>query len=105
MDALLMQLTTVGAGIATLVAFILGVCLAVIVHQMIANTRAKSRAEFHQRQIDGANKEAENIIKSAQLEAASEAIKKKEQFTNEANQIRAELRETESRLSKHEVIL
>lgn len=102
MDALLMQLTNVGAGIATLVAFILGVCLAVIVLQMIAKTRAKTIAEDLQRQIDGANKEAENIIKSAHLEAASEAIKKKEQFTNEANQIRAELRETESRLSKRE---
>ena len=101
MDALLMQIS-LGAGIATLVAFILGVCLAVIVHEMIAKTRAKTIAEDLQRQIDGAKKEAENIIKSAQIEAASEAIKKKEQFTNEANQIRAELRENETRLSKRE---
>ena len=100
MDALLMQISSLGAGIATLFAFILGVCLAVIVVGMIAKTRKKTRAEDLQRQTDGAKKEAENIIKSAQIEAASEAIKKKEQFTGEANQIRAELRETEARLSK-----
>ena len=43
-----------------------------------------------------------NIIKSAQLDAAAEAIKKKEQFTTEANQTRAELRETKVRLSNRE---
>lgn len=101
MDALLMQITLGGAGI-TLAAFALGICLALVVNQMIAKTRAKTRAEDLQRQIDGAKKEAENIIKSAQIDAATEAIKKKEQFTNEANQIRGELRETETRLSKRE---
>jgi len=101
MDALLMQ-TTLQAGLAALFTFVLGVCLAVFVQQMIAKTRAKTIAEDLQRQIDGANKEAENIIKSAQIDAATEAIKKKEQFTNEANQIRSELRENESRLSKRE---
>ncbi len=101
MGALLMQFTF-GDGIATLIAFVLGVCLAVIVQQMIRRAGAKTREEDLQRQIDGAKREAENIIKTAQIEAASEAIKKKEQFTNEANQIRAELRETETRLSKRE---
>jgi ribonucrease Y len=101
MDALLMQIS-LGAGIATLVGAVLGACLAFIIQQAIARTRAKTIAEDLQRQIDGAKKEAENIIKSAQIDAASEAIKKKEQFTNEANQIRGELRETETRLSKRE---
>jgi len=101
MDALLMQ-TTLQAGIAAVFTFVLGICLAIFVQQMIAKTRAKTIAEDLQRQIDGAKKEAENIIKSAQIDAATEAIKKKEQFTNEANQIRSELRETESRLSKRE---
>lgn len=102
MDAILMEISTLGAGIATLVTFILGVCLAFIVQQMLARTRARTIAEDLQRQIDGAKREAENIIKSAQIEAAAEAIKKKEQFTAEANQIRGELRENEVRLSKRE---
>ncbi|UCD52186.1 MAG: ribonuclease Y [Phycisphaerales bacterium] len=101
MDALLMQLS-LGAWLASLIAFILGMCLVIMVHEMLRRAREKTRGEDLQRQIDGAKKEAENIIKSAQIEAASEAIKKKEQFTNEANQIRAELRETEARLSKRE---
>ncbi len=85
MDAVLMQIT-LEAGIGTVVGFLLGVCLMAIVHQMIARTRAKTIAEDLQRQIDGAKREAENIIKSAKLEAASEAIKRKEEFTAEANQ-------------------
>ena len=102
MDAVLMQVTTLQAGLATLVSFALGVCLCAIVIQMFARTRAKTRAEDLQRQIDGAKREAENIIKSAQIEAATEAIRKREEFTAEANQTRAELREAENRLSKRE---
>jgi len=33
------------------------------------------------RQLDSAKKEAENIIKSAQIDAAAEVIKRREQFT------------------------
>ncbi len=102
MDAVLMQFTTLQAGIATIVSFILGACLWAIVLQMFARTRNKTRAEDLQRQLDGAKREAENIIKSAQIEAAAEAIKKKEEFTAEANQTRTELREAENRLSKRE---
>jgi len=105
MDSVLMQFLTLEAGIATLVAFVLGICLTVVVYQMIAKTRAKTIAEDLQRQLDGAKKEAENIIKSAQIEAAAEAIKKREEFTAEANKTRAELRETENRLSKREDVL
>ncbi len=101
MDAVLLEIPF-AAGIATLIAFILGICLTVVVYQMIARTRAKTIAEDLQRQLDGAKKEAENIIKSAQIEAAAEAIKKREEFTTEANKTRAELRETENRLSKRE---
>jgi ribonuclease Y len=104
MDAVLMQIYW-QAGIVGLVCFVLGVCLMAIVHQMLARTRAKTIAEDLQRQIDGAKKEAENIIKSAQIEAAAEAIKKKEEFTAEANRIRAELRENEGRLTKREDVI
>jgi len=101
MDAILMQVT-LQAGIACVFSFVLGICLTVFVYSVIARARARQRAEDVARQIDGAKREAENIIKSAQIEAAAEAIKKKEQFTAEANQIRAELRENEMRLSKRE---
>jgi ribonuclease Y len=101
MYPLVMQIT--GSDIAvTVVAFILGVCLAAIVNQMISKAKAKTFEQERQRQIEGAKREAENIIKSAQIDAAAEAIKKKEQFTAEANKTRSELHENEMRLSKRE---
>ncbi len=101
MDAILMEIG-VPTVIFTLVSFILGICLAAIVQQIISRTRAKTFEHDLQRQIDGAEKEAENIIKSAQIDAAAEVIKKKEQFTAETNKTRAEIHETEIRINKRE---
>ncbi|MFB0525403.1 MAG: Rnase Y domain-containing protein, partial [Phycisphaerae bacterium] len=88
--------------LATLLGFALGICLAIIVYFTVSRTRAKTFEQDMQRQIEGAKREAENIIKSAQIDAAAETIKKKEEFASEANKIRAELRETEVRLTKRE---
>jgi len=102
MGIIMMQNSSLPYVAATVIAFILGICLAVIVYQMISRTRTRTFHQDLERQIKGAKREAENIIKSAQIDAAAEALKKKEQFTAETNQIRAELRETETRLSKRE---
>jgi ribonuclease Y len=101
MDAIMMQigLPAVFVPIAT---FLLGIALAVMVFQMITRAKAKTFEQDIQRQIEGAKREAENIIRSAQIDAAAENIKKKEQFAAETNQIRAELHELEMRLSKRE---
>jgi len=101
MDTIMMEIGF-PAALATVIAFILGGCLVAVVQQTMARTRTKTFAQDMQRQIEGAKKEAENIIKSAQIDAAAETIKKREQFTDEANKIRAELREAETRLSKRE---
>ena len=77
-----------------------GVFIAYIVHWLIAKAKSKTIEEDLQRRIEGAKRESENIIKSAQLEAAAETIRKKEEFTTEVNQTRSELREAERRLSK-----
>jgi len=102
----IMDTVMVGIGVpdvlVPIITFILGVCLVAIVQQMISRARAKTFEQDLQRQIEGAKREAENIIKSAQIDAAAETIKKKEQFATESNQIRAELREAEMRLSKRE---
>ena len=90
---------------ATIIAFLLGIGLAAILFQIISRVKAKTFQQDLQREIDGAKKEAENIIKSAKLDAAAEAIKKKEEMTAEANRVRGELRETEQRLSKREDVL
>jgi ribonuclease Y len=101
MDAIMMQigLPAVFVPVAT---FLLGIVLAVVVFQVITRAKAKTFKQDIQRQIEGAKREAENIIRSAQIDAAAENIKKKEQFAAETNQIRAELHELEMRLSKRE---
>ncbi len=101
MGFILMQLEVIPV-LATVLGFVLGICLTAIVFQMLTRVKAKTFEEDLQRQIDGAKKESENIIKSAQIEAASEAIKRKERFTEESNQVRTELREIELRLTKRE---
>jgi ribonucrease Y len=100
MDAVLMQIPW--APIVGPVCFVLGICLCAVFVQNRDRTRAKTIAENLQRQTEGAKREAENIIKTAKLEAASEAIKRREEFNAEANQTRNELRDMESRLSKRE---
>jgi len=90
------------AVLVPIVAFLLGIGLAAIVVQMVTKAKAKTLEQNLQRQIEGAEREAENIIKAAQINAAAESIKKKEQFTSETSRVRGELHETEMRLSKHE---
>jgi ribonuclease Y len=87
---------------ATVIAFFLGIGLTATVSQVIARAKAKTLKQDLQRQIEGAKREAENIIKSAQIDAAAETIKKREEFAAEANKTRAELHETEMRLTKRE---
>jgi len=101
MNTLIMQMSLENL-LFPIVSFVVGVCLAYIVNQLLSRARAKTFEQDLQRQVEGSKKEAENIIKSARIDAAAETIKKKEQFTAEVNQTRSELRETESRLSKRE---
>ena len=88
-----------------IVTFGLGIGLSAIVYQMVSRARVKTFEEDMRRQHEGAKREAENIIKSAQIDAAAETIKKKEQFASESNKMRAKLHETEMRLSKRDDIL
>jgi ribonuclease Y len=96
------MLLTVPTVVASIVCFFLGICFAAIAYQIIVRARAQTLQQERQRQLESAKKEADNIVRAAQIEAAAEAIKKKEQFTAEVNQIRAELHETELRLTKRE---
>ena len=99
MSLLLLQFLSGPQWLVSILLFFIGVGVAVFLQQMISRAKSKTFQEDLQRQIEGAKREAENIIKSAQIDAAAEAIKKKEELTAEANKVRAELRETELRLS------
>ncbi|MHC4148578.1 MAG: ribonuclease Y [Planctomycetota bacterium] len=99
MDAIMMQIGLPAAA-TSIICFLLGIGLTAIVLQIIAKTKAKTVDHDLQRQIEAAKREAENIIKSAQIDAAAENIKKKEQFTTETNKTRAELHQAELTLNK-----
>jgi len=101
MDAIMMEILLPDI-MATIIAFLLGIGLTAMVSQIIARAKAKTLEQDLQRQVEGAKREAENIIKSAQIDAAAETIKKREEFAAEANKTRAELHENEMRLTKRE---
>jgi len=102
MNTIVMDIGTLPAAAITVIAFVLGICLTIIIFQIISRAKAKTFEQDLQRQIEGAKREAENIIKSAQIDAAAHAIKRREEFTAETNKVRAELHETEMRLTKRE---
>jgi len=101
MDAILMQ-SLLPYTMVTIISFLLGIALTAIITQMITRAKAKTLEQDLQRQVEGAKREAENIIKSAQIDAAAETIKKREEFAAEANKARDELHEHEMRLTKRE---
>jgi len=85
-----------------LIGFLAGVVVAAAAYQILARTKAKRLEQERQRRIEDAKKEAANILKSARIDAAEDAIKKKEQVTAEVNRKRAEIREEERHLNKRE---
>lgn len=89
-------------GIVPVVMFIAGAGLAAVIQQIIARAKAKTFQQELDRRSKTAEREAENIIKSARIDAASEAIQKREKFNAELNKIRTELHENEIRLNKRE---
>ncbi|RKY08171.1 MAG: ribonuclease Y [Planctomycetota bacterium] len=82
-----------------------GGALTVLLQQLFFRRRAKNAEEYMQRRLEDAKRQAENIVKSAQLDVAAEIVKKKEDFAAEVNQTRSQLRSQEKRLSKREDVL
>jgi len=101
MNAILMQIE-LQAVVVPIISFVLGICFCAIVQQIVARRKREMLSRQLQKEKEAASKEADNIIKSARIEAAEESIKKKEKFAAETNKMRVELHDTEMRLSKHE---
>src|SRR4030042_3319553 len=93
MDAIMSQISLSDV-LFPVITFTFGLALAAMIQQMVTRAKAKTFHEDLQRQIEGAQREADNIIKAAQIEAAAEGIKKKEECTPETNGMRTEKRET-----------
>ena len=72
----------------------------------VLSALGKSRTKLAQQESESiiidAQKKAENIVKTAELEAKSELIQKREEFEKQATDIRKQLREQELHLTKRE---
>jgi ribonuclease Y len=88
--------------VTAILGLIAGTAAAFGVMTVIRKAKAKSLQDELQAKVETANREAENIIKTAQLDAAAEMMKKREEFTNEVNSTQQEMRNQERRLSKRE---
>jgi len=80
----------------------IGVLGALIVQRLITNARNKAMEQEAESRIEVARREAENIVKSAQLTATQEVMERKEKFTEETERVQNQLREQEVRLTKRE---
>lgn len=99
MEALISQIFT---PMLLLIGFFAGLLAAVIAYQIFAKTKAKKLEQQQQNRMEEARKEAANILKSARIDAAEEAIRKKEEVTTEVNRRRTEIQEQERHLTKRE---
>lgn len=82
-----------------------GAVFAIVIERLVLGAKTRSHREQFKAKINSAKREADNIIKSAQLDAASEIIKKKEKFTAEMAETQNQLRSQENRLTKREDVL
>ncbi|NLH17003.1 MAG: ribonuclease Y [Phycisphaerae bacterium] len=88
-------------GIAV-VALAVGIVVTFIIQKTIAGNKLLAAENEAKNRIEVANRQAENIVKEAQLNAANEFLKKKEKFTAEMETAQGELLNLERRLSKRE---
>ncbi len=90
------------APIIAISAAIIGAVLTIVISKIVSTIKTTNLKQNLQKQIENAKKESDDIIRIARLEATAETLRKKEEFTAEINQAKAEVREAEKRLAKHE---
>ena len=102
-------LTIIAADLPTLVivlialaCLVVGIVAAWVIQHLLGKSKIQQAESQARKTIDDAHDRAENIIKSAQIEAKSEVIQKREQFEKETTQTRNEMREQERHLTKRE---
>lgn len=88
--------------IAVIIGVALGFGICFVVMHLVAKSRAKALQEELDARIETAKKQAETIIKEAQLNAAAEMMEKREKFAAEIAQKEKEIRSQEIQLSKRE---
>ncbi len=84
------------------VAFVIGLGLAVTMLSFLGKSRLVAGQREATKIVDEAKRQAEVIVKTAQVDARGEIIKKQEEFEAQCSKVRDELKEAERRLEKRE---
>lgn len=87
---------------ASIISLLVGAIAAVISLKIVYKAKNKSLDDQIKTRLETAEREAENIVKSAKLDSAEEIMKKRESFRTEMHQTQTQLREKENRLTKRE---
>ena len=96
------QIEVVQVAIAGAAALVVGAVAAIILQRILQKARNTSLQQQSERLLDTAKRQAENIVKSAELQAAEDVIKKKEQFASEKERVESKMRNQEREVSKRE---
>ncbi len=89
-----------GDSLVGLVGLIIGVATGLVAAALISRQRARTGRGLAEQIIDNAKGEAETIIKSADLAAKEDLLRRRELLENEIDASRRELRDLERRLDK-----
>ena len=88
--------------VLVILALVVGIVTALVIQKIVVKTKGDKLAENIEKQVADAKREAENIVRTAQIEASKEILKKRDEFNAEVNQAKNEVREAERRLVKRE---
>jgi ribonuclease Y len=99
---ILAQMDPQGVFLGLVLGLLAGTVIAFVILKMVNKSRAKSFQEELEARIDTAKKQAETIIKEAHLDAASEMMKKREEFSAEMVSKEKEFRKQEIDLTKQQ---
>ncbi|HOQ05858.1 MAG TPA: ribonuclease Y [Anaerohalosphaeraceae bacterium] len=96
----LMAINTASWIVGILLGGIIGLAVSILVGFSISKIRLKEAEKDIQGRLETARREAETILKEARLDAASEFIRKREEFTNEVAAKEAQIQKQELQLEK-----
>ncbi len=96
----LMAINTASWIVGILLGGMIGLAVSVLVGFSISKIRLQEAEKDIQGRIETARREAETILKEARLDAASEFIRKREEFTNEVAAKEAQIQKQELQLEK-----
>ncbi|MBN1816710.1 MAG: ribonuclease Y [Sedimentisphaerales bacterium] len=100
-----MEILAIGGGTTAVIAMVclgLGAGVCWVVQYLLASSKTKTIEMELQNRIEIAKKEADNIIKTAELDVTREVMEKREKFNEEIEKAQEQVRDQERRILKRE---